>query len=92
MAAFLFTSNRFSFYCFSLSVCIKFLTNFVKKMESEKLSTVDEIEEKFRAVCAKAKNKENRFVSMKVMIDGDHNMEGLCRLKCRLIFVSKSIT
>ena len=46
-----------------LSVCIKFLTNFAKKLTDEDMKSIDKIDEKFRAVCKKAKTKENRFVS-----------------------------
>lgn len=42
-------------------VCIKFLTNFAKKLESGDTSDMKKMEEKFRATCKKAKNKENRF-------------------------------
>ena len=46
-----------------LSVCIKFLTNFANKLTDEDMKSIDKIDEKFRAVCKKAKTKENRFVS-----------------------------
>lgn len=46
-----------------LPVCIKFLTNFAKKLTDEDMKSIDKIDEKFRAVCKKAKTKENRFVS-----------------------------
>ena len=49
---------------FSPIVCIKFLTNFAKKLESGDTSDMKKMEEKFRATCKKAKNKENRFVSI----------------------------
>lgn len=42
-------------------VCIKFLTNFASKLSSDEMSDMKAIEEKFKAACKKAKNKENRF-------------------------------
>lgn len=55
-------SNMILFVLF-LPVCIKFLTNFAKKLTDDDMKSVDKIDEKFRAVCKKAKTKENRFVS-----------------------------
>ena len=51
--------------CFVLfpPVCIKFLTNFANKLTDDDMKSLDKIDEKFRAVCKKAKTKENRFVS-----------------------------
>lgn len=46
-----------------LPVCIKFLSNFAKKLTDDDMKSLDKIDEKFRAVCKKAKTKENRFVS-----------------------------
>jgi len=46
-----------------LPVCIKFLTNFAKKLTDDDMKSLDKIDEKLRAVCKKAKTKENRFVS-----------------------------
>lgn len=42
-------------------VCIKFLSNFAKKLTDDDMKSLDKIDEKFRAVCKKAKTKENRF-------------------------------
>ena len=52
-----------SFNSFSLTVCIKFLTNFASSLTSDETSNDEKMQDKFMAACAKAKNKENRFVS-----------------------------
>ena len=44
-------------------VCIKFLTNFASKLTSKEMSDPGTIQEKLKDACAKAKKKENRFVS-----------------------------
>lgn len=59
----IFWNNTIWFSVLFLSVCIKFLTNFAKKLTNEDMKSIDNIDEKFRAVCKKAKTKENRFVS-----------------------------
>ncbi|XP_068758415.1 mesencephalic astrocyte-derived neurotrophic factor homolog [Montipora capricornis] len=42
-------------------VCIKFLTNFASKLTDEEVKSVETIQQKLKAACGKAKNKENRF-------------------------------
>lgn len=46
-----------------LLVCIKFLTNFASKLTSKEMSDPGTIQQKLKDACAKAKKKENRFVS-----------------------------
>lgn len=59
----IFWNNIMIFFVLFSPVCIKFLTKFASKLTSEDMKSIDKIDEKFRAVCKKAKTKENRFVS-----------------------------
>ena len=58
----------FKFSVFFFLVCIKFLSKFDKSLSDEERKDQNLMTQKLKKTCMKAKNRENRFVSLTIKL------------------------